>query len=409
MKILIFWEQDYYGGVDTHLLELIKTWPNKKDQITILTNKENSAIKSIEKKSKKIFKFLKIEKYNSYSYNIINFKLRKFKILQYALYFFSPLLFFINLFLLHKLIYRFKDFNVILSNNGGYPASLNCIASIIVSKAIGIQQRLLLIHHESSDFFPFMKWFHIIIDKLISKSVTKVICVSKATRNSIIKKRFLNLPLNKFHVIYNSLKIKKVKNLKNRAFNIRQNCKIKKNIILIGTISRIEPYKGHRELIKSISKLNKKFLDKAHFVFIGKGYSNYESILKNEVNQFKLSKKITFTGYIKGQSEDLITQLDLLINPTQTFEGYGLSILEAINCKVPVIATNVGAVNEVFGEKTINIVPPGSINLMTKKIILFLKNPKVFLKKARIAQNYFLRNYSPMSKEYRKIILNYNK
>ena len=405
MKILIFWEQDYYGGVDTHLLELIETWPNKKDQITILTNKENSAIKNIEKKTKKIFKFLKIEKYNSFSYNIINFKLRKFKILQYALYFFSPLLFLINLFLLHKLIYRFKDFNVILSNNGGYPASLNCIASIIVSKKIGIQQRLLLIHHESSDFFPFMKWFHIVIDKLISKSVTKIICVSKATRNSIIKKRFLNLPSKKFQVIYNSLKIKKIKNLKKRVFNIRQNYKIKKNIILIGTISRIEPYKGHRELIESISKLNKTFLDRVHFVFIGKGYSNYESILKKRVNQFKLSKKITFTGYIKGQSEDLITQLDLLINPTQTFEGYGLSILEAINCKVPVIATNVGAINEVFGEKIINIVPPRSKNLMTKKIILFLKNPKFFFKKARIAQKYFLRNYSPMSKEYRKILL----
>ena len=333
MKILIFWEQDYYGGVDTHLLELMKTWPNKKDRITILTNKENSAIKKIEKISKHTFKFLKIEKFDSYSYNIINFKLRKFKTLQYALYFFSPLLFIINLFLLYKLIYRFKDYNVILSNNGGYPASWNCTSSVIVSKKIGIQKRILLIHHESNNFFPFMKWFNIIVDKLVSKSVTKIICVSKATRNSLIKKRFLNLPLNKFKVIYNSLEINKVKN-KKKKLNIKKKYKIKKEKFLIGIISRIEPYKGHSELIKSISKINKKFLDKAHFVFIGKGYSNYENILKNEVKRLNLSKKITFTGYIKGKSESLITQLDLLINPTQSFEGYGMSILEAINCKV---------------------------------------------------------------------------
>ena len=330
MKILIFWEQDYYGGVDTHLLELMKTWPNKKDRITILTNKENSDIKKIEKISKHTFKFLKIEKFDSYSYNIINFKLRKFKILQYALYFFSPVLFIINLFLLHKLIYRFKDYNVILSNNGGYPASWNCTSSVIVSKKIGIQKRILLIHHESNNFFPFMKWFNIIVDKLVAKSVTKIICVSKATRNSLIKKRFLNLPLNKFKVIYNSLEINKVKNIKTKL-NIKKKYKIKKEKFFIGIISRIEPYKGHSELIKSISKINKKFLDKAHFVFIGKGYSNYENILKNEVKQLNLSKKITFTGYIKGKSESLITQLDLLINPTQSFEGYGLSILEAIN------------------------------------------------------------------------------
>ena len=100
----------------------------------------------------------------------------------------------------------------------------------------------------------------------------------------------------------------------------------------------------------------------------------------------------------------MITQLDLLINPTQSFEGYGLSILEAINCKVPVIATDVGAIKEVFGEKKINIVPPKNIILMSKKIILFLKTLKIFPKKAEITHNYFLKNYSPMSKEYRKIL-----
>lgn len=401
MKILIFWEQDFYGGVDTHLLELLKTWPEKNDQITILTNQENSAVENIKKTSNELFKFIKIEKFNSYSYNIINFKLRKYKIMQYTLYFLNPILFILNLFLLKRVINKFKDYDVILSNNGGYPASWNCISSIIVAKKIGIKKRFLLIHHESNDFFPFMKWFNQIVDKLVSASVTSILCVSKATRNSLLKKRFLSLSSKRVKVIYNSLKIKKVN--KKKFFNLRKKYKISKKKFLIGSISRIEPYKGHFDLIMSISKIDKIFLNNVHFVFIGKGYSNYEIFLKDEVKRLHLSKIITFTGYIKEKSEDLISQLDLLINPTQTFEGYGLSILEAINCKVPVIATNVGAINEVFGEKIINIVPPKNIVKISKKIILFLQKPKIFTRKAEFAYNHFSKNYSPMSNKFRKI------
>ena len=302
---------------------------------------------------------------------------------------------------MNRVIYKFKDYDVILSNNGGYPASWNCISSIIVAKKIGIKKRFLLIHHESNDFFPFMKWFNQIVDKLVSASVTSILCVSKATRNSLLKKRFLSLSSKRVKVIYNSLKIKKVN--KKKFFNLRKKYKISKKKFLIGSISRIEPYKGHFDLIKSISKIDKIFLNNVHFVFIGKGYSNYEIFLKDEVKRLHLSKIITFTGYIKEKSEDLISQLDLLINPTQTFEGYGLSILEAINCKVPVIATNVGAINEVFGKKIINIVPPKNIVKISKKIILFLQKPKIFTRKAEFAYNHFSKNYSPMSNKFRKI------
>ena len=58
MKILIFWEQEYYGGVDTHIYELLRTWPNKKDEITILTNLENRGIKKFYSFKFEIFKDL---------------------------------------------------------------------------------------------------------------------------------------------------------------------------------------------------------------------------------------------------------------------------------------------------------------------------------------------------------------
>ena len=70
--------------------------------------------------------------------------------------------FFLNLNLIKKLLNDFKDHEIIISNNGGYPASWNCIASIIAAKKIGITKRFLLIHHESSDFFFLLKYTYLL-------------------------------------------------------------------------------------------------------------------------------------------------------------------------------------------------------------------------------------------------------
>jgi len=38
MRILIYCEQESWGGVDTHLLELLSTWPAPDDEIVLMVN-----------------------------------------------------------------------------------------------------------------------------------------------------------------------------------------------------------------------------------------------------------------------------------------------------------------------------------------------------------------------------------
>lgn len=44
MKITIIWEQDSWGGVDSHIGYLLSSWPDKKDVFTIITNAENQGL-----------------------------------------------------------------------------------------------------------------------------------------------------------------------------------------------------------------------------------------------------------------------------------------------------------------------------------------------------------------------------
>ena len=86
MKIVIFWEQEEYGGTDTHLLELLLNWPNKNDHIVVLSNYKNSGLNRIEKKLLRK-KNIKINKFNSFSYNVIMNSLN-FKLIKFLIYFF---------------------------------------------------------------------------------------------------------------------------------------------------------------------------------------------------------------------------------------------------------------------------------------------------------------------------------
>ena len=49
-KIVIYYEQYGYGGVDTHMAELINSWPDKKNQFIVVTNPENQGLKFLIKK-----------------------------------------------------------------------------------------------------------------------------------------------------------------------------------------------------------------------------------------------------------------------------------------------------------------------------------------------------------------------
>jgi len=50
MKIIVYYEQTGYGGVDTHLAHLINNWPNKDDLFTVISNPDNEGLKFLRQK-----------------------------------------------------------------------------------------------------------------------------------------------------------------------------------------------------------------------------------------------------------------------------------------------------------------------------------------------------------------------
>ena len=98
--------------------------------------------------------------------------------------------------------------------------------------------------------------------------------------------------------------------------------------------------------------------------------------LREKVAQAGLQDRILFPPEVPVEEMPRWYQaLDLLVAP-QRWEGFGLTPLEAMACGVPVIATTVGAFDELVVEgKTGRLIPPGDVEHMRAAVDTTLASP----------------------------------
>ena len=111
----------------------------------------------------------------------------------------------------------------------------------------------------------------------------------------------------------------------------------------IGSIGRLSTEKGYRHLIEAVASLVRKGLD-VHLVIIGEGYERQR--LEALVRQLELSDRVILPGY-RPYARNYIAFFSIFVISSLT-EGLPITVLEAMQAKVPVVATRVGAIPELL-------------------------------------------------------------
>lgn len=170
----------------------------------------------------------------------------------------------------------------------------------------------------------------------------KVICVSKSAKESFLKR----FPLVKtvVDVVYNPIDARKIVSLSNEYFVNRS------DLFTISVLGRLCSQKCIDRVIRLASNLKQKGY-KFHINIIGDGE------LRNELEQLSrelsVSDVVTFHGY-KKNPYPLIKSSDLLLS-CSGFEGFSLSICEAMCLGVPVISTKTAGPTEIIGNNEYGI------------------------------------------------------
>uniref|UniRef100_UPI0035B0B345 glycosyltransferase family 4 protein n=1 Tax=Paenirhodobacter enshiensis TaxID=1105367 RepID=UPI0035B0B345 len=116
------------------------------------------------------------------------------------------------------------------------------------------------------------------------------------------------------------------------------------------------------------------------------GQGEFLAGLKAKVAAAGLETRILFPPEVPvDRIADWYRVLDLYVAP-QRWEGFGLTPIEAMACAVPVVATRVGAFEEIVTPDTGALVDPGDIPALTAACVPFLDDPERRTAAARAAR-----------------------
>ncbi|MEP5732439.1 MAG: glycosyltransferase family 4 protein [Sulfitobacter sp.] len=140
---------------------------------------------------------------------------------------------------------------------------------------------------------------------------------------------------------------------------------------LIGCYGRIRPQKGTDAFVNAMIPVMSKTPD-THALIMGRAVGSDDTTfladLKSRVQSAGLADRFHFLPEVPVEAmADWYRVLDLYVAP-QRWEGFGLTPIEAMGCGVPVIATRVGAFDQIVVQNTGLLVEPGDIPALSKAI-----------------------------------------
>ncbi|MGN6298039.1 MAG: glycosyltransferase family 4 protein [Ginsengibacter sp.] len=164
-------------------------------------------------------------------------------------------------------------------------------------------------------------------------------------------------------------------------------------ILMVGRLVQI---KGHIYLIQALPAIIKKFPE-LKVIIAGEGPIKNQLI--TQANNLNVFDHIEFVGFTAPRTYS--SQCQLMVLPS-LFESFGLVYIESFALKIPVIAFDTQAANEIIEHnKTGILVEKEDVNALAEKIIYLLESPE---ERKRIAENAYQRfetyyNVERMAKE----------
>jgi len=118
----------------------------------------------------------------------------------------------------------------------------------------------------------------------------------------------------------------------------RTNLCIPENKIIFISVGRLVKRKGYEYAIKALCLLTEEY--PFHYYIIGDGPD--EPGLKNMVATLGMKDKVTFLGYLSDETKfQYLAGSDIYLLPS-IHEGFGICLLEAMYCGLPIVSTNNG-------------------------------------------------------------------
>lgn len=208
------------------------------------------------------------------------------------------------------------------------------------------------VYREWTGYYKMTKY-----QKISSKKADKIIVISENTKNDLMK--IWNIPEKKIETIY--LGVNKI-NIENN----NSERKIKPPYVLfVGTRQYQKNFINYLKAFKIVSDHNHDLL----LVCAGDQFMVSE---KKIIEDLQLSEKVCQVSADDNLLMDLYRNAEMFVFPSY-YEGFGLPLLEAMNCHCPIVCSNTSCFPEIAGDSAVYF-DPYSIENMAEVTNAVLNN-----------------------------------
>jgi len=160
---------------------------------------------------------------------------------------------------------------------------------------------------------------------------------------------------------------------------------------ILFTSRRLVHRMGIDKLLTAIAKI-KPVVPDIWLAIAGRGH--IQTSLEKQVVELGLENQVRFLGFLPDQQLPIAYQAaDLTVMPSQSFEGFGLAILESLACGTPVLCTPVGGMPEILQPFTPELITDSiAVDSLANKLQEVML-AKIVLPSREECRNYAAENY----------------
>ncbi len=168
----------------------------------------------------------------------------------------------------------------------------------------------------------------------------------------------------------------------------------KENKVIL-VVANLVPVKGVEILLDAFEILCQEY-SHLKLIIVGDNNNQYGKNLMKKKNHLQASKKIYFTGKV-SEVQNYLSIADIFVLPTHNKgrkEGCPVSLIEAMSCGIPVIASNIPGVKDILKPFENTLFQPGDTLSLIEKFRNILSKYQTHHNQALDFRNYIENNYN---------------
>jgi glycosyltransferase involved in cell wall biosynthesis len=221
-----------------------------------------------------------------------------------------------------------------------------------IAKVLTIHDLLWPLYSKIAD--PFHRCMHWLFVERSVRQADQIIAVSQSTAADL--RRIWKLPASKIEVIHHGIgAIYRPQDPRVASVLVANRYGVSKDYVL--TVGTAGPHKNLIALVEAMKILRKRGELSFQLVAVGAKSLKDTKLFKALQSWGLTGEDIRFLGYVPDEDLPVLYSGSCLFVFPSLYEGFGLPLVEAMACGVPIVASNTSSIPEVVGDAAL-LVPP---------------------------------------------------